>query len=467
MSEEQSLSEKAATPVRSAVPSPPSSAPVPANAPAAPPPNKTFKWLIPLAIFALAGILFFVISSCWTTWENAICIKTDDAYIRADVAPLSTRANGIVLKTAIKDFDQVVPGQILVELRSEDYKDKVVQAQQTVAQVKIKLDDMKQRKQKQDAEVADAKALLESSRATAKQSDDVIAIARAAVEEAQANLEVGSATIKQSESSVKSATADLVKADAQRRREEALLAEESSTKEKVEQVIDENDRAAANLDSQKSAQLKAKAEYLGKKAQLLKVKQQLASSVIDKEKAFIAIKSREAEVVSRMKQRELLDGEERQLKADLASKQSAVNSSESDLDYTIIKAPVAGRVGELKVKPGQFVSAGTQVITLISSTPWVIANFRETQLSRVTAGDKAEIEVDALPGRRWKGHVENIAPASGAQFSLLPPDNASGNFTKVIQRIPVKIVFDEEAAKLSDLRPGMSVTTSITPSSGK
>ncbi|MDR3617586.1 MAG: HlyD family secretion protein [Candidatus Obscuribacterales bacterium] len=461
MSEEQSLSEKAASPVQSTAPSTPAATPPVSTA------KKDFNWLIPLAVFALAAVLFFVISSCWTTWENAISIKTDDAYVRADVAPLSTKANGIVLKTMIKDYDQVVPGQVLVELRSEDYKDKVVQAQQTVAQVKIKLDDMKQRKEKQDAEVADAEALLENSRATAKQSDDVIAIAKAAVEEAQANLEVASATIKQSESSVKSATADSIKAEAQKRREEALLAEESSTKERVEQVIDDNDRAAANLDSQKSARLKAKAEYLGKKAQLLKAKQQLASSIIDKDKAFIAIKSREAEVVSRTKQRELLDGEERQLKADLASKQSGVDSSETDLGYTTIKAPVAGRVGELKVKPGQFVSAGTQVITLISSTPWVIANFRETQLAKITAGDKAEIEVDALPGRRWKGHVESIAPASGAQFSLLPPDNASGNFTKVIQRIPVKIIFDDEVAKLSELRPGMSVTTSITPNSGK
>jgi membrane fusion protein, multidrug efflux system len=461
MSEEKSLSEKAATPVQSTVPPvPPVTVPV-ANT------KKDLNWLIPLAIFALAALLFFVISGFWTNWQNSISIKTDDAYVRADVAPLSTRANGIVLKTMIKDYDQVVPGQNLVELRSEDYRDKVVQAQQTVTQVKIKLDDMQQRKAKQDAEVADAKALLENSRAAAKQSDDVIAIARAAIEEAQANLEVSSATIKQSESSIKSATADALKAEAQRRREEALLAEESSTKEKVEQVVDDNDRAAANLDSQKSARLKAKAEYLGKKAQLLKAKQQLASSIIDKEKAFIAIKSREAEVISRTKQRELLDGEERQLKAELTSKQSGVDSSETDLGYTLIKAPVAGRVGELKVKPGQFVSAGTQVITLISSTPWVIANFRETQVARVKVGDKAEVDVDALPGRHWKGHVESIAPASGAQFSLLPPDNASGNFTKVIQRIPVKIVFDEEAEKLSALRPGMSVTTSITPDSSK
>jgi membrane fusion protein (multidrug efflux system) len=296
MSEEKSLPEKTATPVQSAGSAPLSAPPTaPALAPAQAPTltstalpvantKKDLNWLIPLGIFALAALLFFLISGSWTSWENSISIKTDDAYVRADVAPLSTRANGIVLKTMIKDYDQVVPGQNLVELRSEDYRDKVVQAQQTVAQVKIKLDDMKQRKEKQDAEVADAKALLENSRAAAKQSDDVIAIAKAAVEEAQANLEVSSATIKQSESSIKSATADAIKAEAQKRREEALLAEESSTKEKVEQVVDDNDRAAANLDSQKSARLKAKAEYLGKKAQLLKAKQQLASSIIDKEK---------------------------------------------------------------------------------------------------------------------------------------------------------------------------------------
>jgi membrane fusion protein (multidrug efflux system) len=164
-----------------------------------------------------------------------------------------------------------------------------------------------------------------------------------------------------------------------------------------------------------------------------------------------------------MKQRELLDGEEKQLISELAVKKAGLTTADVDLDYTIVKAPTDGIVGELKVKPGQLVNAGTQVITLISAEPWVLANYRETQLVKVKEGDRVEVTVDALPGTHLNGHVERISPASGAQFSLLPPDNASGNFTKVTQRITVKICFDEDKQKLASLRPGMSVTATIMP----
>src|SRR5262249_18450543 len=142
---------------------------------------------------------------------------------------------------------------------------------------------------------------------------------------------------------------------------------------------------------------------------------------------------------------------------------AALISAQADLDYTYVRAPADGVVGEIKVKPGQLVGAGTQVTTLISGKPWVIANYRETQLVKVQPGDLAEISIDALPGTHVKGHVEHIAPASGAQFSLLPPENASGNFTKIVQRIPVKIVLDEDDNMLNRLRPGMSAVATIKP----
>jgi membrane fusion protein (multidrug efflux system) len=258
----------------------------------------------------------------------------------------------------------------------------------------------------------------------------------------------------QAKALIRSATAENVRSQASRQREEALFAVESSTKERLEQVTDESDKAAAALDAQKSSFTKANAEYSQKIAQLEKAKHQLQSITIDRQKALTAVKSREAELVAKKMQRELLNGEEKQLLADLESKNSMLNISTVDLGYTTIKAPIAGTVGELKVKVGQFVNAGTNVITLVSSTPWVVANFRETQISRITAGDSAIIQVDALPNRSWRAHVESIAPASGAQFSLLPPDNASGNFTKITQRIPVKLVFEEDGAQLGKLRPG-------------
>ena len=131
-----------------------------------------------------------------------------------------------------------------------------------------------------------------------------------------------------------------------------------------------------------------------------------------------------------------------------------------NIGYTRIEAPADGTVGEKQVRPGQLVSPGTQVISFVPLSKWVLANYRETQLTNVKVGDAAEIRIDEYPGRVIHGMVLEIAPASGSQFALLPPDNATGNFTKVVQRIPVKIVLDDTdfAAKL---RPGLSVIATV------
>src|SRR4030095_7368097 len=110
--------------------------------------------------------------------------------------------------------------------------------------------------------------------------------------------------------------------------------------------------------------------------------------------------------------------------------------AQTNFEYTRIVAPADGIVGERKVRIGQLVNPGTQVVSLVESKPWILANYKETQLARVRKGDAVDITVDALPGIVVKGRVEEIAPASGSQFALLPPDNATGNFTKIVQRIP-------------------------------
>ena len=157
----------------------------------------------------------------------------------------------------------------------------------------------------------------------------------------------------------------------------------------------------------------------------------------------------------------MLDAQEQTLQADLKERQAGLELSRTDLGYTRIVAPQAGIVGERDVRPGQLVSPGTQVLSLVEQQPWVQANYRETQLLRIRPGDPAVIRVDAFPHLALKGRVEDIAPASGSQFALLPPDNATGNFTKVTQRVPVKIVFDENQNGMERLRPGLSVVVAI------
>jgi membrane fusion protein (multidrug efflux system) len=162
------------------------------------------------------------------------------------------------------------------------------------------------------------------------------------------------------------------------------------------------------------------------------------------------------------RQLDVLGAQQAQAEANLLAQKASLEFAKINLGYTSIVAPQDGVIGQRQVKPGQFVPVGGQVTSL---TPlpnvWVIANYKETQLTHVLVGQKAQIRVDTFPGRTLKGHVQSWAPGSGAQFSLLPPDNATGNFTKIVQRIAVKILIDDADGLADRLRPGMSVVTTV------
>src|SRR6185437_7161066 len=158
----------------------------------------------------------------------------------------------------------------------------------------------------------------------------------------------------------------------------------------------------------------------------------------------------------------VLDTQESGLRADAKAKQAALDLAKINLGYTRISAPIAGEVGERGVRAGQYVHAGSQVISVVPlDNVWVIANYKETQLTHVAIGQRVEIRVDTFPGVVVGGMVASIAPASGSQFSLLTPDNATGNFTKVVQRLPVKLRINADNPLKGLLRPGMSVTATI------
>jgi len=163
-----------------------------------------------------------------------------------------------------------------------------------------------------------------------------------------------------------------------------------------------------------------------------------------------------------VRQVDLLNAEVAQAEAAFSRSQAVRHQAELNLSYATIVAPVDGTVGNRTLRVGQYVQAGTQLMAVVpTSAAYVIANYKETQLTDVHAGQPVDIEVDMFPGHTYHGHVDSIAPASGQEFALLPPDNATGNFTKVVQRIPVKIVLDGGTAESGDLRPGMSVQPSI------
>jgi membrane fusion protein, multidrug efflux system len=165
---------------------------------------------------------------------------------------------------------------------------------------------------------------------------------------------------------------------------------------------------------------------------------------------------------SMTKQLDVIKAQTAQAQAALAHEEAAEHQAELNLSYTTIVAPMEGTVGNRTLRVGQFVQAGTQLMSVVpTDAAYVVANYKETQLTDVKRGQPATIEVDMFPGRVFHGHVDSMAPASGQTFALLPPDNATGNFTKVVQRIPVKITLDPESERSGDLRPGMSVEPSI------
>jgi membrane fusion protein (multidrug efflux system) len=183
----------------------------------------------------------------------------------------------------------------------------------------------------------------------------------------------------------------------------------------------------------------------------------------DKQAGAIQSQQR-AQIVAARRQLDTIDAQVQQARASLGQRNAALELAKINLGYTRIVAPSDGVVGLRQVREGQYVSTGTQVIALIAlPNIWVVANYRETQMTRIRTGQPATIKVDAFPGLTLNGHVQSWSPASGSRFSLLPPDNATGNFTKVVQRLPVKILLDSASDETgrAQLRPGMSVIVTI------
>jgi len=386
------------------------------SAPAAPPPargeqatsrlkTKWQKYGTPALVILLALAIVFTITHNWNSWEGGRIEQiTNDAYVRGDLTPLSTKVAGLVQEVKVGDYQQVRRGDVLVQLEDQDFKAQVAQA---------------------TAAVEAAKAAIENNRRQRELQDSKIQRAVAGTD--QANAQIAAA-----QAGKEAAEADVIRTRAERTRQEALLKANSATQQKLEAAVADEQRFAA----------------------------QAASREADLVQARTLLRSNELAVEAERRSKSVLESQELQLLADLHAKQAGLVVAQVSLGYTVITAPADGKVGERQVRPGQLVSPGTQVVTFIDRMRWVQANFRETQLTNVKVGDPAEIRIDVYPGRVITGRVLEIAPASGSQFALLPPDNATGNFTKVVQRVPVKIALDDSALT-SQLRPGISAVVTV------
>jgi len=218
--------------------------------------------------------------------------------------------------------------------------------------------------------------------------------------------------------------------------------------------------SAAAVDSARFARLRAeenrnRVEALSSKGIVAESDREQGRTALDQAKAALA-QAQAALEVSRQDLQTLIVGRD-SLRAAVAGAEAAVRLAEIDLSNTVVTAPRDGTVGEVGVKLGQYVAAGSQLMAVVPAETWVIANFKETQLAHIQAGQKVVVTVDALGHAALAGHVERFSPAAGSEFSIIRPDNATGNFTKVAQRVPVRIAVDEGQEAARRLVPGLSV----------
>src|ERR1700723_419627 len=362
--------------------------------------------IIPLVVvLAAAGILFGVAGHL-TRWQgNRPDQVTDDAYLRADMTPLSTRISGTVRKVNVNDYQSVKAGQTLIELDDEDYRATLNQAQAALAASKASLADNQAAKRIQDAQIDAAKAGVVQAEAT----------------------------INLAKAGIASASPELDRALTELHRQQSLFDSKAATHQQLETATAQQGQLGGAVDARKA----------------------------DLARAGGALVTSQSQLEAAKRQREALNIKDDVYKADIEAKKAAIVVAQVNLAYTRITAPTDGTVGERHVLAGQLVAPGTQMIDLVQSDVWVQASFKETQLTNTRVGDSADVRIDTFPNRTFHGKVDQLSPASGSQFALLPPDNATGNFTKVVQRVPIKIVLFPGQPYLDRLRPGFSALVTV------
>lgn len=345
------------------------------------PPRLSTPGAVLIAVLALAGIL--AVLAAWRIWPFTSAREaTDNAYVRGRVTVIAPQVSGYVTRVTVRDFEDVRPGQPLVQIDQRIFSQRVEQA---------------------EASLAAQNATLENSRQQAA--------SRAASLQAQ-------------DAAVQNAAAQLMRAQADMNRVNDLVTDGSVSLRERDQTLAALRQAQAGV-----AQARAARE--------------------------IATQDIRTVEVGRGGQQ-----------AGVAGAQAALRLARIDLANTIIRAPEAGRLSEVGVRVGQYVTAGSQLMFLVPADVWVIAAFKEAQTARIAVGQPASFTVDALDNARLTGRVERISPAAGSEFAVLKSDNATGNFTKVPQRIAVRIRIDPDQKLAARLRPGMSVQARIDTASG-
>jgi membrane fusion protein (multidrug efflux system) len=351
--------------------------------------------------------------------------ETDDAFVDGKVYPVSSKVAGAAQAVHVNDNEWVNAGDVLVEIDPRDIAARVAQAQ----------------------------AALEAARAEAEASKSNVELTRAntaaALTQGQAGVESATAAVDTAKSQLASAEADVTSAQAEATRREA--------DEKRFGALDTRGVSQSQLDAIRAAADAARAQLLAANKRVAAAKAgvtEAQAKVAAAQGVLAAAKTAEQQIATAQAKLHFAE-------ARVGEAQAQLDAAKLDLSYTAVKAPVSGRVARKNVQPGQYLQVGQTLMAVVPSDFWVTANFKETQLTHMRVGQPVEISVDAYPDRQFHGHIDSMQAGTGARFSMLPPENATGNYVKVVQRVPVKIVFDEDAQAKQLLRLGMSVTPEV------
>lgn len=413
--------------------------------------RKRFVFLIGLLI-----VLAIATPYSWNLWQYYQNHEsTDDAYVTGDIVPMSPLIAGTIVSVHVEDHQRVEAGQLLVRLDPREFEARVQQAQAMVkvAEARLRRAELEV-VQEQDSTISDTARTSASLRA-----------ARSVFRETQHEIDESRAVLRTLETAVTVAQAEV---DAQ----DAHLSMARTAFERARQLTDDGVVSQQQFDEAQNALQTAQAERRVAAQKLTQAQREVERARADlrtKRQSVERVRAMEAEAQAVVagsqaneKNVDIKQAEVAVMRAMVQQRQADLDYANLQLDYTAVRASVAGVIAKNNVEVGQVAQAGRPLMAIVPlQHVWVEANFKETQLRLMRPGQKATLKVDAYPGEVFKGAIQSISPGTGAVFNLLPPENATGNFVKIVQRIPVKIVLDASANNGLVLRPGMSVIATV------
>lgn len=404
-----------------------------------------------LGIVALATIAYGV--TVWRHWARHV--STDDAFVEAHVSPVSARVRGTVLEVLVRDNQEVPAGAPLVRLDPRDLEVKVHQARAALSTAESRLKMAAAGVPMTDESTRSQIALNEATTARAVLGIDS---ARRVLDERRSRLSARRASVQAAQADVTARQAELDKAGLDRRRTQELLERTLIARQEFDYADIAFKTAGAALEAARQRLDAARAEAAQAEAELASQEVAIAQAGRQREEAEATLRdarSRRGEVLVR-------SAEAASAEAQVAEARATLREAELNLEYTTLMAPVSGRITRRTVEVGQTVQPGQLMLAVVDiGNVWVIANYKETQLTHVRPGQRASVSVDTHPGLVLRARVDSIQSGTGSRFTLLPPENASGNFVKVVQRIPVKLVLEPGQNGHALLVPGMSVVPVI------